>query len=100
MAMARTQTLVQLNDDLVAALDQRAANRGVSRSQIVREAIEAYVASDLEAELTRRIVAGYERHPQGEPDEWGDPLAFAEDAAREVHQRLAREEADAGHEPW
>ncbi|MFN2642016.1 MAG: ribbon-helix-helix protein, CopG family [Actinomycetota bacterium] len=39
--MARTATLVQLNQDLLAALDQRAAEEGVSRSQLIREAIKA-----------------------------------------------------------
>lgn len=98
--MARTQTLVQLNDALLAALDQRAAQRGVSRSQLVREAIEQFVASDLEAEVTRRIIEGYEREPQGSADEWGDPLTSADVTARELHRRLDREEAEAGHDPW
>lgn len=98
--MARTQTLVQLNDELLAALDQRASRSGVSRSRLVREAVEQYVASDLEAELDRRIIEGYERQPQAEPDEWGDPLAVGDARARELHRRLDREEADAGHAPW
>lgn len=100
MAVARTQTLVQLNDALVAALDQRATKRGVSRSHLVREAVEAYLRVDLDAELTRRIVDGYRRHPQWEPDEWGDPSALAEQASSEMFRRLDEEERAAGHEPW
>jgi len=100
MAMSRTQTIVQLSDELLAALDQRAARRGVSRSQVIREAIEAHLAGDLDDEITRRIVAGYERVPQATPDDWGDPEGWAVAASRDVHRRLDAEERAAGHEPW
>ena len=73
MAMARTQTLVQLNDDLLDRLDRHRAREGRSRSEVVREAIERYLAADREAELDRRIVEGYERQP---PDDiWGEQAA-------------------------
>ncbi len=100
MVVARAQTLVQLNDTLLAALDQRAGKRGVSRSQLIREAIEAYLAEDYDAEITRQIIAGYERIPQAMPDEWGDPAAFTGAVARDLHRRLDTEEQAAGHEPW
>lgn len=100
MVMARAQTLVQLSDTLLAALDQRAAKRGVSRSQLIREAVEVYVAEDHEAEISRRIIAGYERIPQSTPDDWGDPAAFTAAGARDLHRRLDAEEHAAGHEPW
>ncbi|MGH8906571.1 MAG: CopG family transcriptional regulator [Egibacteraceae bacterium] len=98
--MARAQTLVQLNDTLLAVLDQRAARRGVSRSHIIREAVEAYLADDYDSEVTRQIIAGYERIPQSTPDEWGDPTAFTSATARSLHRRLDAEERAAGHEPW
>lgn len=79
--MARTQTLVQLTDELLAALDQRAAASGRSRSQLIREAIEAYLADELSAEIARRYREAYERHPQ-EPDAWIEHLA-RESIARE-----------------
>jgi len=75
MLMARTQTLVQLNDDLLAALDCVAAREGRSRSDLIREAIEQYVHDELEAEIDRRIVEGYRRFPP--EDMWGDALARA-----------------------
>lgn len=99
MAMARTQTLVQLSDVLLAALDQRAAQRGVSRSQIVREAVEAYVSSDLDAELSRSIIEGYERRPRT-VDEWGDLDAWMAEAARETDRQLSQDEREAGLPPW
>lgn len=62
--MARTQTLVQLSDDLLAHLDARAAREGRSRSDLIREAVTGYIAGDREAEIDRRIVEAYTRLPQ------------------------------------
>ncbi|TMK34511.1 MAG: ribbon-helix-helix protein, CopG family, partial [Actinobacteria bacterium] len=39
MVMARRQTLIQLDDARIAALDQRAAASGRSRSDLIREAV-------------------------------------------------------------
>jgi predicted transcriptional regulator len=63
MVMARTQTLVQLDDQLLLMLDSRAAAQGRSRSAIIRDAIEAYMAADIEAAIDQQIVAGYQRVP-------------------------------------
>ena len=60
MVVARRQTLVQLSDELIAALDERAARRHVSRSQLIRAAID------------RAIVEGYTRIPPGELDAWAE----------------------------
>lgn len=98
--MSRTQTLVQLTDTLIAALDQRAAQRGVSRSQVIREAVEAHLDADHQGEVSRRIMAGYERVPQSEPDAWGDPTTVLEARARDLHRRVDAEEETAGAEPW
>lgn len=98
--MSRTQTLVQLSDALVAALDQRAARQGVSRSQLIREAVEAHLREDLDAEISRRIIAGYERIPQAAADDWGDVEAWTAGSARQVHRRLDAEERAGGHPQW
>lgn len=100
MVVARTETLVQLNDALLAALDQRAANRGVSRSRLIREAVEAHLASDQDSEISRQIMEGYDRIPQATLDAWGEPVAFTSRAAADLHRRLEAEEQAAGHEPW
>jgi hypothetical protein len=63
-SMARTQTLVQLSDDLLSQLDARAAREGRSRSDLIREAVTGYLAADREAEIDRRIVEAYTRQPQ------------------------------------
>jgi metal-responsive CopG/Arc/MetJ family transcriptional regulator len=64
MDVARTQTLVQLSDELLAQLDARAAREGRNRSDLIREALAGYLASDREAEIDRLIVESYTREPQ------------------------------------
>lgn len=74
MAMARQQTLVQLNDELLARLDERAGRLGVSRSELIRRAIDDFLRDEREAALDAAIVEGYRRVPQ-EPDPWADAAA-------------------------
>jgi metal-responsive CopG/Arc/MetJ family transcriptional regulator len=68
--MARRQVLVQLNDELLALLDQRAAKSGRSRSDLIRGAIERELEADLDSAIDRAIVEGYTRLPPGELDAW------------------------------
>ncbi|CAN5291846.1 hypothetical protein BH18ACT4_BH18ACT4_07110 [soil metagenome] len=100
MIVARTQTIVQLTEDLVAALDAAAVRRGVSRSALIRAAVTAFLADDGEDATTRAIVEGYRRFPPGPPDEWGRVEALGERATLELLQRLDAEEQAAGVEPW
>ena len=74
--MARRQTLVQLNDELLEFLDRRAARDGRSRSQLIREAIEQYLRDEREAEIDRQIVEAYTRMPQPEHDPWAEAAAI------------------------
>lgn len=64
MVMARTQTLVQLNEELLAQLDARVAREGRSRSQLIRDAVASYLAEDREGEIDRAIVESYTQRPQ------------------------------------
>jgi metal-responsive CopG/Arc/MetJ family transcriptional regulator len=75
MPMARRQTLVQLSDELIALLDERAAKNGLSRSEIIRRAIERELADDIEADIDRRIIEGYTRIPPAEFDAWAEASA-------------------------
>lgn len=95
--------MVQLNQELLDLLDRRAAHAGVSRSSLIREAIEAFLASDREAAIDRRIVDGYMRMPQGgeyDADEWGDLDRLMGALMVAQQRRLTEEERDAGLEPW
>lgn len=91
MVMPRRQVLVQLSDELVSVLDRQAQRRGVSRSQLIREAVEHYTHDD--AEIDRELVEAYTRIPQ-EPD------PMAEFFWEETMRALAEEERKAGHDPW
>ncbi len=83
--MARTQTLVQLTDDLLRRLDERAAREGRSRSALIRDAIEAFLHDEERERITREIVEGYERIP-------------TTDEEMEIAEREAREAIR--EEPW
>ena len=90
--------MVQLTDALIQRLDREAAKRSVSRSAVLREAVEQYFAD--EDDLIQAYVEGYQRIPAGTVDEWGDLDAQADAAAAETAKRLDHEEREAGFEPW
>lgn len=94
------QTMVQLTDELVEELDLEAAQRGVSRSALIREAIEDHFSERRARSVAHQIVEGYRRVPPGTPDEWGSLDDAADMAAREVSQRLDAEERVQGHDRW
>lgn len=92
--------MVQLSDELIEHLDREASRRGVSRSALIRDAVAAFLLESHEAEIARRVVHGYQRIPQGEPDEWGDLVAMTDHTNRELLQRLDEEERSQGLPPW
>jgi metal-responsive CopG/Arc/MetJ family transcriptional regulator len=94
MVIARRQILVQLSDDLVSLLDGVAARRGVSRSALIREAIESHLHDEQEAEIDRQIVEAYKRMPQTEEE-----IEWAERGLSEMLRRMDEEEERAG-ETW
>ena len=77
MPVARRQTLIQLDDARLAALDERASASGRSRSDLVREAIDLLLATGDAAAIDAAIVAGYERTPAAERDPWAFQGAVA-----------------------
>lgn len=98
--MARTQTMVQLTDELIESLDQAAARRGLSRSALIRELVSDGLQQERADAIGERIVAGYRRTPQAEPDEWGETTISSDVATQELLARLDAEERDAGHGRW
>ena len=93
--MARTQTIVQLTSEMVAALDVEALRTGISRSALIRDAIESYLEAGRERQITVQLVAGYNETPQGARDEWGDVAKEMRDNTTRTLQRLDREEEEA-----
>jgi metal-responsive CopG/Arc/MetJ family transcriptional regulator len=60
----RKQVLVQLDEELVAALDTRATVAGVSRSELIRRAIAVHLR-DLQWEEDEQLaVAAYRERPE------------------------------------
>lgn len=78
MTVPRTQTLVQLSDELLGRLDERAAREGRSRSALIRDAIEEYLYDEAKAKIDREIIEGYERIPTTDEE-----MEIAEASARE-----------------
>lgn len=70
MAMARRQTLIQLDDARLAALDERAASSGRSRSDLIREAVDLLLASGDPGAIDASIVGGYSDQPPPKTDPW------------------------------
>ena len=70
MVVARRQTLIQLDDARLAALDERAAASGRSRSDLVREAIDLLLETGGAGAVDAAIVEGYKRVPAPERDPW------------------------------
>jgi metal-responsive CopG/Arc/MetJ family transcriptional regulator len=71
--MARKQVLVQLDEDLLTALDEAATAEGVSRSEVVRQAARMYLLAAYEEVLDRQMEEGYRRTPDG--TQWDDDYA-------------------------
>lgn len=77
MLVARRQTLIQLDDQRIAALDERAARSGRSRSDLIREAIDLLLAAGDDAAIDAAIIAGYQKHPPAEHDPWVELSALS-----------------------
>lgn len=68
MAMAREQVLVQVDDSLLALIDERAAEEGVSRSELLRRFARSMLAEGIEGRIDQAIAEGYRRIPAEPPD--------------------------------
>lgn len=97
--MARTQTIVQLNDELISQLDDEAKRRGESRSALIRTVLTEYLERESEAAKIRQWVEGYKRMPQAggyDIDEWGNLHDQRLQATRDTLGRLDAEDEAAG----
>ena len=74
--LMRQPTLVQLTDELIARLDERAGHMGISRSELIRRAIEEHLATGEAAAIDAAIVEGYRRIPPPDRDPWAEAAAI------------------------
>ena len=88
--MGRTQTMVQLSEELIEQLDAQASIRGCSRSALIREAVENHLQSSVENKRIQTYVAGYSQTPQSDAEGPDDSLHH------EMARALDREEDAAG----
>jgi Ribbon-helix-helix protein, copG family len=68
--VTRRQTRIQLDDARLAALDERAASSGCSRSDLIREAVDLLLATGDPAAIDAAIVSGYRDRPAPDPAAW------------------------------
>ncbi|MGH8950456.1 MAG: ribbon-helix-helix protein, CopG family [Acidimicrobiia bacterium] len=76
--MPRREVLVQLDDELVARLDEIAQRSSVSRSELLRRGALSVIEADKWAQADERLIEGYTNYPP-------DPLLL------ETSRRLAAE---------
>ena len=67
-SMTRRQVLVQLHEETVEELDRWAAEMSVSRSELIRRAIQGYLLDMSREEMDRRTIEGYTKVPQDEAE--------------------------------
>ena len=63
MGMARREVLVQLDDDLVAQLDELANRLGTNRSELLRRGAAAVITAEDLARADRDLIDAYRRQP-------------------------------------
>ncbi len=98
--MARVQTIVQLNTELIARLDDVAGKHGLSRSGAIRQAIQDWLQHDEDAQIGRLIADGYRRMPPPTVDEWGNLDEQSDANTSAALRALDDEEEQAGIPPW
>ena len=93
MLMARTQTLVQLTTELVEQLDDTAAAQGISRSELIRDAVAAYLHADIERSQEAEWLASYTNTPNTtQHDEWGDLSNQTASTTRTTARKISTDE--------
>ena len=73
--MAQRRVLVQLDGELLALIDERAARLRQSRSAVIRGAIERELRDERKKAIDKAIDEGYRRMPPDEFDAWADASA-------------------------
>lgn len=90
--------MVQLSDELVAALDEEAARRNVSRSALIRQAVAEFLHGQRQSRAVEAYIEGYRRVPPHTPDEWGDLEPAGDRDGRDTARRMDAEAEQAGVE--
>ncbi len=89
--MTLKSVMVQLDPAQLAALDREAQRLDVSRSQLIRDAIDASLSPQLDADLARQYADAYPEPTLG-ADGWGDLDAW--------HAAAGADRDTDGRDPW
>ena len=81
IGMAMKPTLVHLPPAMIEELDRRRERSGVSRSQMIRDAVSAYVR-DADGSLAEQYRMAYAEMPLDHSDEWGNLDAWLDEVRR------------------
>jgi hypothetical protein len=86
--MTLRSVMLQLREDQIAQLDADASRAGVSRSQLVPDAVDALISRPIDHDVAAMYRAAYPDERFG-TDEWGDLDAWHEAAAngRSAYER-------------
>lgn len=93
------QTMVHLSEEQLAEADLEATRRGLSRSALIRQALDELLASRRGLALDGAMQSGYDRMPVVAGDQWGDG-GSSDSATRSVLHELTEAEQAAGKDPW
>ncbi len=82
--------MVQLSEDQIALLDVEAARKGVSRSSVVRSAVDSSLKDRFDSVVAEKYAQAY---PDGsfEADDWGSLDAWHGAAAKTRVEQQSRE---------
>ncbi len=64
--------MVHLLPEMIERLNERASAESVSRSQVIRQAVAAYLAAETDRREAESTKAAYRAQPPDAPDDWGD----------------------------
>jgi predicted DNA-binding protein len=83
--------MIQLEVEQIEQLDKEASRAGVSRSEMVRNAVEAMLHPPLDVSLDQRYAEAYPEISLGR-DDWGDLDAW--------HEAASTARAEGERDPW
>ncbi len=59
---------ISLPDDLLRSIDDQSAEAGLSRSEVIRQALEEMQRATSEKAVEAQYIAGYRKHPETPAD--------------------------------
>jgi len=89
--MTLRSVMLQLREDQIKRLDAKAVSVGASRSKLVRDAVDAILATPVNDDVATLYALAYPEPSLG-VDAWGDLDAW--------HEAAARERSKAARDPW